>query len=94
MKQSDKIYIAGHSGLVGTALVRLLKARTFTNLITRPRAEVDLRDERVVRDFFADERPVGFLHRQPAPLPGHELRIARAAKKENAKHLFADETER
>jgi len=57
MKQSDKIYIAGHSGLVGTALVRLLKARTFTNLITRPRAEVDLRDERVVRDFFAEERP-------------------------------------
>src|SRR5207249_3738093 len=57
MKQSDKIYVAGHSGLVGSALVRLLKARGFTNLITRPRAEVDLRDERLVRDFFAEERP-------------------------------------
>src|SRR5256886_13171772 len=45
-------------------------------------------------EFSADEKLVGFLHRQPAPLPGHELRIARAAKKENAKHLFADETER
>ena len=57
MKQSDKIYVAGHSGLVGSALVRLLKARGFNNLITRSRAEVDLRDERVVRDFFAEEGP-------------------------------------
>jgi GDP-L-fucose synthase len=57
MKQSDKIYVAGHSGLVGSALVRLLKARGFTNLVTRSRAELDLRDERVVRDFFAEEGP-------------------------------------
>src|SRR2546429_734081 len=57
MKQSDKIYVAGHSGLVGGALVRLLKARGFNNLITRSRAEVDLRDEQAVRDFFAEERP-------------------------------------
>ena len=57
MKQSDKIYIAGHSGLVGSAIVRLLTARGFTNLVTRSRAEVDLRDERAVRDFFAGERP-------------------------------------
>src|SRR2546430_16119838 len=57
MKQSDKIYVAGHSGLVGHALVRLLQARGFSNLITRSRAEVDLRDERAVRDFFASETP-------------------------------------
>src|SRR5438477_11067654 len=57
MKQNDKIYVAGHSGLVGGALVRLLKARGFNNLITRSRAEVDLRDERAVRNFFAEERP-------------------------------------
>src|SRR5467141_974044 len=57
MKQSDKIYVAGHSGLVGSALVRLLQAHGFINLITRSRAEVDLRDERAVRDFFAGERP-------------------------------------
>src|SRR5438094_9565093 len=37
-------------------------------------------------EFSADEKLVSFLHRQPAPWPGHELRIARAAKKENAKH--------
>jgi GDP-L-fucose synthase len=57
MKQSDKIYVAGHGGLVGSALLRLLRARGFTNLITRSRAEVDLRDERAVRDFFAADRP-------------------------------------
>src|SRR5882757_4321160 len=57
MKQNDKIYVAGHSGLVGSALVRLLQAHGFVNLITRSRAEVDLRDERPVRDFFAEEGP-------------------------------------
>jgi len=57
MKQSDKIYVAGHSGLVGSALLRLLQAHGFINLITRSRAEVDLRDERAVRDFFAEEGP-------------------------------------
>src|SRR5437588_6149473 len=57
MKQSDKIYVAGHSGLVGSALVRLLQAHGFINLVTRSRAEVDLRDERAVRDFFAEDRP-------------------------------------
>ena len=55
MKQSDKIYLAGHSGLVGNAFGRLLQERGFTNLITRSRAEVDLRDERAVRDYFAEE---------------------------------------
>jgi GDP-L-fucose synthase len=57
MKQSDKIYVAGHSGLVGIALLRLLKERGFLNLITRSRTELDLRDERMVRDFFAEEGP-------------------------------------
>jgi GDP-L-fucose synthase len=57
MKQNDKIYVAGHSGLVGGALVRLLKARGFNSLITRSRTEVDLRDERAVRNFFAEEKP-------------------------------------
>jgi GDP-L-fucose synthase len=57
LKQNDEIYVAGHCGLVGSAIVRLLQARGFTNLITRSRAEMDLRQERVVRDFFAEERP-------------------------------------
>src|SRR5437868_8118319 len=57
MKQSDKIHVAGHSGVVGSASVRLLRARGFNKLITRSRAEVDLREERAVRDFFAEEGP-------------------------------------
>src|SRR5437763_5951644 len=57
MKPTDKIYVAGHSGLVGSAVVRLLQTRGFGNLITRSRSEVDLRDERAVRDLFTDEKP-------------------------------------
>src|SRR4051812_37276106 len=57
MKPTDKIYVAGHSGLVGSAVVRLLKTRGFGNLITRSRSEVDLRDERAVRDLFTEEKP-------------------------------------
>jgi hypothetical protein len=45
-------------------------------------------------EFSADEKLVSFVHCQPTPLSGHELRIARATKKENAKPLFADETDR
>ena len=57
MKPTDKIYVAGHTGLVGSAVVRLLKARGVTNLLTRSRSEVDLRDEQAVRDLFSDEKP-------------------------------------
>ena len=57
MKQNDKIYVAGHGGLVGSAVVRLLSARGFTNLISRSRMELDLRQEGAVRDFFAAEKP-------------------------------------
>ena len=57
VKPTDKIYIAGHTGLVGSAVVRLLKARGFSNLLTRSRSEVDLRDEQVVRNLFTDEKP-------------------------------------
>src|SRR5437868_5633826 len=57
MKPTDKIYIAGHTGLVGSAVVRLLKTRGFSNLLTCSRSEVDLRDEQVVRSLFADEKP-------------------------------------
>ena len=57
MKPTDKIYVAGHTGLVGSAVIRLLQARGFSNLLTRSRSEVDLRDEQVVRSLFADEKP-------------------------------------
>ncbi|MEO6456609.1 MAG: GDP-L-fucose synthase [Ginsengibacter sp.] len=57
MNQSDKIYIAGHTGLVGSALLRLLNERGFTNIITRTSAELDLREQLAVREFFANEKP-------------------------------------
>ena len=57
MKPGDKIYVAGHTGLVGSALVRLLKRRGFDNLLFRSRSELDLRDEHAVRNLFIDEQP-------------------------------------
>jgi len=57
VKKSDKIFIAGHRGLVGSALVRTLEAEGFNNLSVRDRAELDLREESAVRRFFAEEKP-------------------------------------
>ncbi len=57
MKQDDKIYIAGHRGLVGSALVRQLQTQGCTNLVTRTHAELDLTDQAAVRNFFAAEKP-------------------------------------
>src|SRR5438034_768152 len=57
MNKPDKIYIAGHSGLVGNALFRLLNKKGFTNIITRTSTELDLREQAAVRDFFATEKP-------------------------------------
>jgi len=52
-----KIYVAGHRGLVGSAVVRRLQAAGHTNLLTRTHAELDLTDEAATRAFFAAERP-------------------------------------
>ncbi|MDP2760807.1 MAG: GDP-L-fucose synthase [Sideroxyarcus sp.] len=57
MNQNSKIYIAGHRGLVGSALVRRLQAKGYRNLITRTHAELDLTDQAAVREFFATEKP-------------------------------------
>lgn len=57
MNLNDKIYIAGHSGLVGSAIVRQLKARGFTNLIMRTHKELDLTNQAKVHVFFAQEQP-------------------------------------
>ena len=57
MNKSDKIYIAGHQGLVGSAIVRLLRAQGYDNLLLRSRREVDLTDRDQVFAFFADEEP-------------------------------------
>lgn len=57
MNVGDRIYVAGHRGLVGSAIVRRLHAEGFQNLILRTRDDLDLRDARAVRAFFEGERP-------------------------------------
>jgi len=57
MDKSSKIYVAGHRGMVGSAIVRKLQAEGYTNLIVRTSAELDLRNQAAVEKFFADEKP-------------------------------------
>lgn len=57
MDSSCKIYVAGHRGMVGSAVCRTLNQRGFANLITRSRAELDLLSQAEVNRFFAEERP-------------------------------------
>jgi GDP-L-fucose synthase len=57
MNKTDKIYIAGHRGMVGSAIVRKLQAEGFTNIITRTSKELDLKEQVAVREFFAAEKP-------------------------------------
>jgi GDP-L-fucose synthase len=57
MKIASKIYIAGHHGLVGTAILRSLQAKGYKNLITRTHAELDLLDQNKVYSFFSIEKP-------------------------------------
>ena len=55
MEKNAKIYIAGHRGMVGSALVRCLESHGYNNLLLRFRAELDLLDQAAVRDFFTAE---------------------------------------
>lgn len=57
MNKYAKIYIAGHRGMVGSAIVRALKARGYLNLIVRTSLELDLRNQQEVKDFFNSEKP-------------------------------------
>lgn len=57
MNLEDKIYVAGHTGLVGSAIIRALKKRGFDNLVYRTSRELDLRDQAAVEDFFKIEKP-------------------------------------
>lgn len=57
MNKTDKIYVAGHRGLVGSAIVRSLKAKGYENIIGRTHQELDLCDQAAVRRFFEEERP-------------------------------------
>jgi len=57
MNRQSLIFVAGHNGLVGSAIVRRLRAQEYTNLILRSRAELDLRDPSAVESFFSHHRP-------------------------------------
>lgn len=57
MNKNDKIYVAGHRGMVGSAIRRKLQKEGFENIVTRTSAELDLRDQRQVKEFFETEQP-------------------------------------
>ena len=57
MKKDSKIYIAGHRGLVGSAILKNLKEKGYTNFVLRTHAELDLTDSVAVANFFAEEKP-------------------------------------
>jgi GDP-L-fucose synthase len=57
LEKESKVYVAGHRGMVGSAIVRKLTSLGYTNLITRTSAELDLRNQQQVLDFFAIEKP-------------------------------------
>jgi len=57
MNKDSKIYVAGHRGLVGSAITRLLRERDYNNLLTRTHAELDLIDQAAVVKFFREEKP-------------------------------------
>ncbi|MDJ0364552.1 GDP-L-fucose synthase [Hymenobacter sp. H14-R3] len=57
MEKNAKIYVAGHRGMVGSAMIRRLQQAGYENLLTRTSAELDLREQAAVADFFAAEKP-------------------------------------
>jgi GDP-L-fucose synthase len=57
MNKNSKIFVAGHRGLAGSAIVRILKSNGYENIITKSKSELDLRNQKDVMDFFGEEKP-------------------------------------
>jgi len=57
LDKSEKVFVAGHRGMVGSAIVGHLESEGFSNLLVRERPKLDLKDESAVAKFFADEKP-------------------------------------
>jgi GDP-L-fucose synthase len=57
LEKQAKIYVAGHRGMVGSAIVRKLQAEGYTNFVFRVSSELDLRNQEAVKQFFAAEKP-------------------------------------
>lgn len=62
MEKNAKIYVSGHRGLVGSALIKALEAAGYTNIVTRTHTELDLLDQKAVAEFFAEEKPEYVFH--------------------------------
>jgi len=60
MNKNSKIFIAGHNGLVGSAVYRLLKSKGFKNLVTISKKKLDLKDSRKVENFFKKKNRVPY----------------------------------
>ena len=87
MQLQDKIFVAGHRGLVGSALMRQLAAQGYTNITTRTQQQLDLRNQQHVDDFFQHERPqyvflaaarvggIGWNSREPADFIRDNMQI-------------------
>ena len=83
MEKNAKIYVAGHRGMVGSAIVRELQRQGYTNIITRTHKELDLTRQEAVERFFAEEKARiciprrskgGRYHRQPIGIGGLHVR--------------------
>lgn len=61
LSKNDCVYVTGHAGLVGGAILRALKAQGYTNILTRSHRDLDLTDQAAVRAFFARERPAAVI---------------------------------
>ena len=57
MEKNSKIYVAGHRGMVGSAICRALESKGYTNIVTRPHSKLDLTRQSQVEAFFRDEKP-------------------------------------
>ena len=104
MNKTDKIYVAGGSGMVGSAIIRCLQAKGFSNIISKSIEELDLINQQAVNDFFANEQPayvflaaakVGGIHANntyPAQFIYNNLmiesNIIEAARQNNVKKLL------
>ncbi len=104
MYKDSKIYVAGHTGLIGSALIGRLKEHSYCNVITRPHAELDLTDNGAVFDFFSSEKPEyvflaagkvgGILSNKTSPAEYLHINISiqdnvfEAAQKYDVRHLI------
>jgi GDP-L-fucose synthase len=78
MNKTDRVYVAGHRGLVGSAILRNLRKRHYENVVTRDRVDLDLTDQQAVRTFFRDEKP-DYVFLAAAQVGGIQANSSRAA---------------